>query len=153
MASANKVVGMTVIILFMAISFPLLVTGAEDGTSERVVSITGGAGETTEVEDAIIVTTEDTGPNSVDIKLTSKATGDNATATLSEEETASLTLDSQTVTVTALSVASDAVTLRVIYPADFAWGDRSKLLSEQMPIIFMAVAVIILLGFVGVMVS
>lgn len=156
MASATQAVGLAVIMLFVAIALPALIAGAEGGTVERQVTITGGVGDTSDIQEALIVTLRDKTSGTVDIGLTSAQTGDTANVTLTEEETASVTLDNQTVTVTALDVQTGTdgdVTVRAIYPNDFAWSDDARRLTAQLPIVFAAVAFIILLGFVGVMVS
>lgn len=151
MVSATKAIGLAVIVLFVAFAVPQFVTTSSDGDLERTETITGGVGDSVQFNDALVVGLEDKNSQTVDLQLTSVQTGDNTTVTLTESESASLSLDNRTITITAIDVqvgTDGDVTVRVNYPNDFGWTTEAKTLTNNLPVLFVAVAFVIVAGLI-----
>jgi len=154
MVTTTQAVGMGVILIFVAVAFPAFISGAQTGgTTETTATITDGVNDSVDVANVLVATLTDKSESTASMTLTSAQTGDSADVTLTEGETAEITLDNETVTVTLLTVeggqAGD-VTVRAIYPSDFGWGSGAKTLTDQLPLVFAALALVIVLGMVGV---
>ena len=151
MVSATKVIGLAVIVLFIAFAVPQFVTTSSDGDLERTETITGGVGDSVQFEEAIIVGLQDKNSQTVTLTVTSVQSGENTTVTLTETESQSITLDDRTITITALDVqvgTGGDVTVRVIYPNDFGWSAGAKRITSNLPVLFVGVAFVIVAGLI-----
>jgi hypothetical protein len=129
----------------------MLVQAPSDGTAIRQVSLSGEGANAT-VENAIYLSLATKNNTDATINGTSLNSGDNDSVTLIESETDTLTLDNQTVTLTAVLLETGAdgtVTLDVRYPSDFTWSEQSKALSNQLPLIVAITAGLMVFALIG----
>lgn len=155
MVSTTKAVGLAVVVLFIAFAFPTFISGAEQSNATVSKTISGGVNESAKFEDAILVSITGKTSNTVDLAVTSLVTGNNTTVTLQETETMNIQLDNQTVTVSALDIQAGTngdVTVRLGYPNNFAWEDGAIRISQNLPVVLAALALIIMAGVMAAMV-
>lgn len=156
MPTATQVIGLVIIVAFVAFAFPAFVAAPDVGTTETIVTLNDGDGGVENVDDAIRVEIAEKTYTTTEVNVTSLNTSNTTTVTLVEGEEYDLELDGQTLMLTVLDIQSGpegTVVLRTVYPSDFGWNDGTKSLSEQMPIVFAAVALLLILGLAGAMVS
>lgn len=152
MPTATQAIGLVIIVAFVAFAFPAFVAAPDVGTTETTVTLNDGDGGVENVDHAIRVEIAEKTYTTTELNVTSLNSGNTTTLTLMEGEEYNITLDNQTLMLTVLDIQSGpegTVVLSTTYPSDFGWDDGTKSLSEQMPLVFAAVALILILGFVG----
>jgi hypothetical protein len=141
-------------VLFVAFAFPMLIEAPSDGTAVKQATL-DGEGASVSIEDTFRLDMTNKNDTEAEIRGTSLNSGDNDTVALKQAQTGTITLDNQSVMLTAVVLdpgTDGTVTLDVRYPSDFSWSEESTALSNQLPLIMAIVAGLIVLGLVGGMV-
>lgn len=156
MPSATQAVSLGVLVLFVAFLVPVLISAPAGGTAIADATLNDDDGGIENINDALRVQIGDKSASSANVSVTSLESGESASLLLSEEQSGQVTLDNQTVTVTALDIESGSdgqVHVEIRYPSDFTWNEETRRLSSELSLVFAALGLLIVLGLIGWMVS
>lgn len=148
MPNTTQAVGFGIIMLFVAFVFPTLVAAPDSGTLEEKVTLNDGDGGTENLEDSLLFVVESQTSKEVVLNVTSLESGDGQQVTIPEGGNETIVLDGYDITVEVLEIDGNSgdVILSVTRPADFDWDNDLQSLSQELPIVFVALAGILVVG-------
>lgn len=151
MPSATKAVGMVLIILFLAVAIPTMITASDDSTFEEQAEISS-VGQSVEFDEALRITLDNKTTTSANLSITALQSGDTTDIQLTETETQTVQLDNSSVTVTLIEVSSassGSVVVEATYPRELAWDEGARTISGNLPLVLASLALIIVVLMIG----
>lgn len=151
MPKTVQVVSLGLVLMAVAFLFPTIIGGMNDGTATANVEIGNGTGDVAYAEDAMRLYKVSQSGDRITVNVTSVQTGNQAEVTLSQSETVTFQLDNETITMQAINVESgeSSALLQLEYPVDMGWTPESSAISENLPVVFVSLPLVIIAGFIA----
>ena len=146
MDSAIKALGFVLLVLLIAVGFTAAISATGDTTT---VTATIQEGDT-ETFESLQVDLLDSTSSDVTILVTNLNTGDTVEATVVEGDTHTFSFSGGDILITAEDTRETRSTLTIEYPNTFGFSEGSQIVTNNLPLILGAFALISIVAFVGV---
>lgn len=151
MPTITKALAIGLICLFVAFSFPAFIdSSGNTHLTEEVILEGNGSSET--VGEALVISVDNKTTSTVTLSVSGLQFNNTTQVTLSETESKSISLEGDSVTITALDIASPEkgdITLEVTYPREFEWERGTRKISQNLPIVFATLGFILVGGLIA----
>jgi len=146
MDSAIKILGFVLLVLLIGVGFTAAISATGDTTT---VTATIQEGDSETFDSAKVDLLDSTSSN-VTIIVTNLNTGDTIEETVAEGDTQTFSFSGGDVLITAEDTRQTRSTLTIEYPNTFGFSEGSQIVTNNLPIILGAFALISIVAFVGV---
>lgn len=151
MPNTLQAVSVGIVILFVVVAMPVVVNGMTGSTSQTVQFDEGETQDLTERLN-VTVTNINATANYATVSLEDSATLDSQTETIDEGKESTFTLSGGNVSITVGSIdggSPETAILSTSTPNQYGWADGASTLADNLGLVIVAVAFIVILGLVG----